>query len=412
MRDIGIIGAGQAGLQLGFGLLEKGYTVTVYSDRTPEQIFNARLAATTYLFGRAHQYEQELGLDFWKGPGEYARGGDLDVCAAPGQRAIRVQGRILNPGKSLDLRAKYSRWLAEFERRGGSVVVRDVDVDALEVLATGHDLVVVTTGRNSFTRLFERDAERSVHTQPPRNLAAMIVTGMKPLHETPYPALKFILTAGHGEYFAMPYFDRIRGPLNCLLLEAIPGQGLDRFGGVSTAREAMERMKQVLRDFSPWVAERLEGASIVDESSWLTGAFTPTVRKPVGRLPSGRTVMGMGDVVMLNDPIAGQGLNSASKQAHAMTQAILAHGDQPFTPDWMEQTFEHFWRTEGQFITAFTNMLLQPPPPHVLRYLGAASAVSPLADMFFDNFGEPQRFWPWIASPDETEARIQHAAAA
>lgn len=74
MRNIGIIGAGQAGLQLGFGLLAQGYSVTVYSDRTPEQIFNARLAATTYLFGRGHQYEQELGLDFWQGQREYASG--------------------------------------------------------------------------------------------------------------------------------------------------------------------------------------------------------------------------------------------------------------------------------------------------------------------------------------------------
>jgi NADPH-dependent glutamate synthase beta subunit-like oxidoreductase len=46
MRNIGIIGAGQAGLQLGFMLLAKGYSVTVYSDRSAEQIFNARLSAT------------------------------------------------------------------------------------------------------------------------------------------------------------------------------------------------------------------------------------------------------------------------------------------------------------------------------------------------------------------------------
>ncbi|MCY1032723.1 oxidoreductase [Corallococcus sp. BB11-1] len=412
MRNIGIIGAGQAGLQLAFGLLAKGYGVTVYSDRTPEQLFNARLAATTFLFGRACQYEQELGLDFWTDPGASAHGGDLDICMAPGQRALNVRGRLLNAGRALDLRAKYSRWLAEFERRGGTVVVRDVDVEALDALAPRHDLVLVTAGRNSFTPLFERDAGRSPHAQPQRNLMAMIVTGMKPLHDTPSPALKFFLTAGHGEYFSMPYFDRIRGPLHCILLEAIPGQGLDRFRGLATARDVMARMKDVMHDFSPWVEDRLKDAAIVDESSWLTGALTPTVRKPVGRLPSGRVVMGLGDVVMLNDPIAGQGLNSASKQAYSVTQAILAHGDQPFTPDWMEQTFEHFWRTEGQYITGFSNMLLQPPPAHLIQYLGAASKVPALGDTFFDNFGEPQRFWPWIASAAETEARIRQAAAA
>lgn len=78
----------------------------------------------------------------------------------------------------------------------------------------------------------------------------------------------------------------------------------------------------------------------------------------------------------------------------------------------MEQTFEHFWDTEGQYITGFTNMLLQPPPPHVMQYLGAASQVPSLGDTFFDNFGDPQRFWPWIASPAQTEARIRQATTA
>jgi hypothetical protein len=38
--------------------------------------------------------------------------------------------------------------------------------------------------------------------------------------------------------------------------------------------------------------------------------------------------------------------------------------------------------------------------------MGAASQVPAVADMFFSNFAEPQDFWPWILSPEETEARI------
>lgn len=412
MRNIGIIGAGQAGLLLAFTLRAKGYAVTLYSDRTPEQIFNARLSATTYLFGRGYQYERELGLDFWGGQGEYPVGGDLDVCAAPGQRVLRVQGRMRSPGMAIDLRVKHARWLAELERRGGTVVVQDINLEALDALSARHDLMLVTTGRNSFTQLFERDAERSQHSRPPRNLTAMIVGGMKPWHETPFSALKFILTPGHGEYFSMPYHDRVRGPMLSILIEAIPGQGLDRFVGVTQAREVWARTKELVHDFSPWLEDRLEGGTIFDESSWLVGSFTPTVRKPVGRLPSGRAVMGLGDAVLLNDPVAGQGLNCASKAAHALSEAILAHGDRPFTEDWMRETSEHFWRTEGQYITAFTNMLLQAPPPHIQQFLGAASQVPALADTFFSNFAEPQDFWPWIASPAETEALIQQSRAA
>jgi hypothetical protein len=38
LRHITTVGAGQAGLQLGLGLLRYGYHVTVVSERTPEQI--------------------------------------------------------------------------------------------------------------------------------------------------------------------------------------------------------------------------------------------------------------------------------------------------------------------------------------------------------------------------------------
>jgi 2-polyprenyl-6-methoxyphenol hydroxylase-like FAD-dependent oxidoreductase len=407
MRNIGIIGAGQAGLQLGFMLLAEGYSVTVYSDRTAEQIFNAKLSATAAQFGRTSRYERELGIDFWNPGGHALAGGDLDVCPAPGQRAISVRGRISTPGFAVDGRAKYARWLSEFERRGGTVVVGDVDLEALEALAPMHELVLVSTGRNSFTQLFERDAERSPHSAPQRHLAAMIVEGMQPLYESPFSALKFILTPGHGEYFSMPYHDRIRGPVYCLLFEAVPGGDMDRFTGASNGPDLMQRARGIVHDYSPWIADRMKNARVVDESSWLTGAFTPTVRKPVGTLPSGRQLMGLGDAVILNDPIAGQGLNCAAKMSHHVGTAILARGREPFTPEWMHETFESFWHSNAQYITGFTNMLLQPPPPHVQQLLGAAAEVPAVADMFFSNFAEPQDFWPWIMSPAATEAHTQ-----
>jgi 2-polyprenyl-6-methoxyphenol hydroxylase-like FAD-dependent oxidoreductase len=412
MRDIGIIGAGQAGLQLGFMLLQKGYGVTVYSDRTAEQIFNARLTSTAAQFGRASSYERELGIDFLDPKGHVLAGGDLDVCPAPGQRALSVRGRISTPGFSQDGRAKYARWLSEFERRGGGVVVKPVDPEALEAIATKHELVLVSTGRNSFPQLFERDSERSPHIKPQRNLAAMIVEGMEPIHETAFPALKFILTPGHGEYFSMPFHDRLRGPLHCLLFEAVPGGAMDRFRGATDRHALMERARGIVRDYSPWIADRLKHTRVVDESSWLTGGFTPTVRKPVGTLPSGRPVMGLGDAVVLNDPVAGQGLNCAAKMAHHVGEAIVERGAKPFTAGWMRDTFEQFWHSDAQYITAFSNMLLEPPPPHVQQLLGAATEVPAVGDMFFGNFAEPQNFWPWIMSPAATEAHVQRMSGA
>ncbi len=43
MRKIAIVGGGQSGLQLALGLLKNNYEVTVFSDRTAEQIFNGRV---------------------------------------------------------------------------------------------------------------------------------------------------------------------------------------------------------------------------------------------------------------------------------------------------------------------------------------------------------------------------------
>jgi hypothetical protein len=58
----------------------------------------------------------------------------------------------------------------------------------------------------------------------------------------------------------------------------------------------------------------------------LAARFSPTVRRPLCRLPSGSTILGMADVVVLNDPITGQGSNTASKAAQIYMNRILAHG--------------------------------------------------------------------------------------
>jgi 2-polyprenyl-6-methoxyphenol hydroxylase-like FAD-dependent oxidoreductase len=192
-----------------------------------------------------------------------------------------------------------------------------------------------------------------------------------------------------------------------MIIEGLPGGALDRFGDVTSARQMTERVREVVRHFTPWLDASVAEAEVVDESAWLVGSFTPTVRRPVARLPSGRVVMGVGDAVLLNDPIAGQGLNNTSLMARAVTEAIVARGDQAFDEEWMRRTFDAFWQDEGQFRTAFTNMLLEPPPPHVQQLLGAASQVPAVADDFMRGFEEPKRFWPWIVSPDQTEARIQ-----
>jgi hypothetical protein len=51
----------------------------------------------------------------------------------------------------------------------------------------------------------------------------------------------------------------------------------------------------------------------------------------------------MADIVIANDPITGQGSNTAAKCASAYLDAIVSRGDQPFDETWMHDTFEAFW---------------------------------------------------------------------
>ena len=50
-------------------------------------------------------------------------------------------------------------------------------------------------------------------------------------------------------------------------------------------------------------------AELTDGNRSLRGRLVPTMRKPIGRLASGGLVLGIGDTVVLNDPVGGQGAN-------------------------------------------------------------------------------------------------------
>src|ERR1700709_877738 len=66
MRKIAIIGAGQAGCIFGYALIKRGYDVTLYSDRTPDQWLNhSAPTGSACLYARVIDIERELGMDYW-----------------------------------------------------------------------------------------------------------------------------------------------------------------------------------------------------------------------------------------------------------------------------------------------------------------------------------------------------------
>lgn len=398
MRRITIVGGGQSGLQLGLGLLQNGYTVRLVQDRTAEEIRNGRVLSSQCMFHTAVQNERDLGLDYWGDTCPPVEGINFMIPSPdrPGRKMIDWAGRLDRNAYSVDQRIKVPRWLAEFQALGGVLTIKEAGIPDLELYAREDDLVVVASGKGDIGRLFERDAQRSTFDKPMRALALTYVHGMTPRPE--FSAVCFSLIPGVGEYFVFPALTT-SGPCEIMVFEGVPGGPMDCWGDVKTPSEHLAMSTKILETFVPWEADRCRHVELTDANGILTGRFPPTVRHPVATLPSGDTIIGLADAVCLNDPITGQGSNNASKAATVYLNRILANVDAPFDAGWMKATFDTYW-DYAQWVVTWTNMLLMPPPQHVLDIMGAACRSPQLAQRMANGFDDPRDFFPWFADPD------------
>ena len=408
-RTITIVGGGQAGLQLGCGLLDNGYEVHLTQNRSGEEIREGKVTSSQCMFDIALQNERDLGLNFWDKTCPTVDSINFVVPAPDGSgaKAIEWNGVLDRPAQSVDQRVKFPAWMKEFERRGGRLTIKEAGVADLENYAKASDLVIVSAGKGDITGLLERDAEKSPFDEPQRVLALTYLHGMVPRPD--HSAVNFNLIPTIGEYFVFPALT-ISGPCEIMVFEGIPGGPMDCWKDIKSPAEHLAQSKKILETFLPWEAERCRSVELTDANGILAGSFAPTVRKPIGRLPSGAAVLGLADAVCLNDPITGQGSNNASKAAKTYLDAILAHGDRPFDAAFMQATFDAYW-DYAQFVTGWTNALLQPPPPHVLNLMGAAQGFPVLAKRIANGFNEPRDLFPWFAAPEEADRYLKQLAA-
>jgi hypothetical protein len=397
-----IVGAGQAGLQLALGLLQDGHDVTVVSNRTPDDIRSGRVMSSQCMFGAALEHERELGLNHWEEECPDIEGISMAVPAPGGGKMIDWAARLDRPAQSVDQRVKMPVWMDELEQNGGKLVLHDAAIPDLEGYARDHDLVVVAAGKGEVAQLFERDASRSPYSAPQRALALTYVTGMEPRPE--FSAVCFNLIPTVGEYFVFPALTTT-GACEIMVFEGIPGGPMDCWGDVTTPDEHLAKSRWILETFLPWEAERCGAIELTDDNGILAGRFPPTVRKPVGELPSGALVLGLADAVVLNDPITGQGSNNASKSAAVYLAAIRERGDAPFDRAFMEQTFERYW-DYAQYVTGWTNALLGPPPQHVLDLLVAGNDHEAVASRFVNGFDDPSDYFEWFMDPDKASSYL------
>ena len=113
----------------------------------------------------------------------------------------------------------------------------------------------------------------------------------------------------------------------------------------------------------------------------------------------------MADAVVLNDPITGQGSNNAAKCAEIYLASIVEKGDN-FDQQFMQRTFDRYWRGYAQWVVSWTNALLAPPKPHVLRLLRAAAELPELAETIANGFDDPRVFFPWWFDAGEADRLI------
>ncbi|GFM81317.1 hypothetical protein PSCICO_39300 [Pseudomonas cichorii] len=405
MRRIAIVGAGQAGLQLALGLLAQGYHVTLTTNRTGEDIRNGKVMSSQCMFNAALQSERDLGLNFWEDQCPAVEGIGLTVTdpQSPGEALFGWSTRLDRYAQSVDQRLKMPVWLEEVAKRGGEVVFQDVGIAELEQLSSSHDLVLLAAGKGEIVNQFEKDLERTQFQQPQRALALTYVKGMQPM--TPFSRVSFNLIPGVGEYFVFPCLTTT-GPCEIMVFEGVPGGPMDCWQGIQSPEQHLEKSLELIKRYAPWEAERCGSVQLTDDKGFLSGRFTPMVRKPVLTLPSGNKVFGMADALVVNDPITGQGSNNAAKCSKVYLDAILGRGAQAFSPDWMQDTFETYW-SYAQHVVKWTNSLLTPPPQHVLELLGAASQSRPLASAIVNGFDDPRNFAPWWFDAQSCQAFIQ-----
>ncbi|MFF2954150.1 styrene monooxygenase/indole monooxygenase family protein [Kitasatospora sp. NPDC057965] len=410
MRRIAVVGAGQAGLQVALGLLGAGgYEVTVVAARTPAQVRGGRVMSTQAMFGPALRVERAAGLDLWEGEAPGVRSVDAVLVPEPGLRALEFTMTLDEPAHSVDQRVKLARWLELVEERGGRVEYRELDLAGLREVAAAHDLTVVAAGRGELAGIFERDGARSPFDAPQRRLAALYAHGVGAPDPAAGPRARMHAVPGVGELYLQPALT-LSGPCDILLWEALPGSPFDCFGDRPDGVEQLRRMRELMGKYLPWEAELWRAAEPTDPGGSLYGALTPVVRRPVAELGDGVAVWGIGDAVVVNDPITGQGANSAARAADAYLRAIVERGDGPFTAAWMAEVFEEFWERHARHGVALTAALLT-MPDHLQAVFAAAGEHEAVARRLANTYAEPADHAAWLATPELVGAYLASVGA-
>lgn len=407
MTSIGIVGAGVAGLHLGLHLRQQDLDVTIYTNRTAEQVAHGRIMNSVAHMSATIDIEHELGVGDWPDTdAEYSHHYHYNGWGED----RTFQGVFEKPARIIDYRIYLPRLMAEFERRGGALEVRDLSVAEIEALTDQHDLVVVSTGKGEIGALFPRRDDKSPYTAPQRKLAVGFWKGVA-ANEPRGVEISVVPTV--GELLVLPMWS-FSGKVHALLFESVPGGPQEaltdrRYEDDPDAYRALTL--ELLREFHPTVLSRIDESAFELQNGVkdiLQGAVTPVMREDYALLPNGKYLLALGDVHMTVDPVQAQGANSATYSAKVVAEVIRE--DRVFDERFMRKVARR--RAERlEASTDWVNTMIQnPPAPQIPRLFSEMVHNQALADRFTENFNYPIRQTDLLASESRVEAAIAATA--
>ncbi|MGW4094425.1 styrene monooxygenase/indole monooxygenase family protein [Nocardia sp. NPDC004750] len=383
-----VLGAGECGLPLAHRLLRGGRTVTLVTDRDADAVLAGTVTSTQVKFPPTLDLESDIGLGFWRSTAPNIEGIRFTM-AIDRAAVVGWTGRFTRPAQSVDQRTVFARWLGEFLAEGGDLRIAEPSVPELDQHAADHDLTVVTRAGRELAGCFEADAAWPVAAAPMRRLAVLYLDGVQP---DPENLGHYTTLPEHGEVISYTGLTGRPGQerrCEILLFEARPGGVLDVFDQHATPTQRWARAWELLTAHLPAeLAERYRHAQPTDAGATLVGAVAPVMRRPVGTLPSGRPVLGGGDVVCRMDPGGAQGANNAVHCAVRYGEAILHDPDGPYDRAWMEWAAAP-WLTAVAHPAARWTATVLDPPPALREMMLAAQHDTTLADAFADTFARP-----------------------
>lgn len=400
MKNIGIIGAGVAGLHLGLQLRQHGIPVTIYTNRSAEQVRDGRVLNSVSHMHVTQALEDDLGVNHWNDD-KYMYSCHYHYIGGP-----TFVGDFTKPSRVIDYRIYLPQLMQDFTDRGGEIEVRDLSAAEIEALTEVHDLVVVSTGKGEIGAMFPKRADKSPYDRPQRKLAVGFWHGVRRYEPN---GVDMSLIPGVGELLAIPMWS-FDGKVMALLFESVPGgpQEVLTDQRYEEDPEAYRRLVlEMLERFHPTVFDRVDVDEFRiqrDERDILQGAVTPVLREDYVRLANGRYLLALGDVHLTVDPVVAQGANAVAQSARVVGDAIIED-------DVFDQRFvEKVARRRAERIEAandWVNTMVQvPPAPQLPALLGAMIENRALANEFTENFNYPVRQLDLLGSEERVAAAI------